>query len=933
MYRKLFLLSLLFAFAIHTQAAGAPISRDTVPSGVPQLFGGKYYKFNGYVLVDSFIMTAAGDTNNIPYFPALEFKSSDNRWYGYDRSRWQKFLWPGDTTSLSNRINLKLNISDTTSMLSSYVNFAGYGLIKSGQTLRADTSATGLATQFDLTQIAANLQEVMDNGNVTNRRYIYDSTATATDGNATTGYPFIINPLDRTGSPPPFTFALGATKFSGVTRRDNVMSFGWNLSGGGGAYQAGEVGIGESWEHTYIPSVGDTIDAEKHEFYITRTGTQKRLSSYTIRENIGNYDFYHTVSRLYLKNPSNEQQYFVVQPSSTGGSLSIIESASTQNANLVYDNTFGVTLTSTAGTNFRLQGFSAAQFPLLELSNTNEAIFTDGIDITSQTGNTTNLGTTTKRWLSVFANTLDGNIIQGNTRIKAGTSGAQHTAALMNVSNNANSTTTLSIENINGGTAAAMLLRLTEDEGNGHYAEAMRFGAGYSGNFGGTSIPKAGMLNISNNLSNQPWGVVVVNSGAFFSLPNITATNIGFRNDVNGFRIDQIQNLHAGNTVPFEVNGNSKFTGTIQMQDGNQASGRVLTSDANGVGTWQPPASTSTLYTGDGTLAGNRTISTGGFTTDWTGSNDNETSFSVVNTGTTSANAISGTASGTSSIGVSGTSTSYIGVLGTSTSNNGIQGQSTSGIGVVGTSSTGAALRGQINPSSTNTIDNVVTLLRTSSSGGLANDGGSAIQFELETATNGTSQIAGSLAYKWTDATNATRTSQFEVYAVNSATTSRKLALAGTGQLTLDGYTTNAFSGTPVNTLQTTSTGVVIQGPLVASGTWTATLTAVSNVDGTPTFTKAHYTRVGNEVTYSIEIIVDPTATGTVTEVRFSLPVASNLAAAGDILGALAGETTGTAAVSGHVETDTVNDEGIIQFKSQSVNNHTITVSGHYSIL
>lgn len=196
MYKILFVAFLFFAH----EGAAAPVIRDTVPSGVPQLFGGKYYKFNGYVLVDSFLMTAAGDTNAIPYFPSLEFKSSDNRWYGYDRSRWQKFLFPSDTTSLSNRINLKLNISDTgamlspylrkidtaslsnrinlklnisdtsdmlspylrkidtAAMLSPYVNLAGYGIIKTGQMIRVDTGATGVATQHDLSaQLNSNI--------------------------------------------------------------------------------------------------------------------------------------------------------------------------------------------------------------------------------------------------------------------------------------------------------------------------------------------------------------------------------------------------------------------------------------------------------------------------------------------------------------------------------------------------------------------------------------------------------------------------------------------------------------------------------------------------------------------------------------------------------------------------------------------------------
>lgn len=111
---------------------------DTVPSGVPQLFGGKYYKFNGYTLTDSFIMNAAGDTNNIPYYPSLKFKSADNRWYGWDRSRWQQFIYSIDTSA----------------MLSHYINSVGYGIIKTGQSIKADTSnPNGLATQYDLSQI------------------------------------------------------------------------------------------------------------------------------------------------------------------------------------------------------------------------------------------------------------------------------------------------------------------------------------------------------------------------------------------------------------------------------------------------------------------------------------------------------------------------------------------------------------------------------------------------------------------------------------------------------------------------------------------------------------------------------------------------------------------------------------------------------------
>ncbi len=65
----------------------------------PQLFGAKLYEYKNYVLVDSFIMVRGGDTFAIPRWPALKFKDSDNRWYGYHGTRWRAFLNFGDTAS------------------------------------------------------------------------------------------------------------------------------------------------------------------------------------------------------------------------------------------------------------------------------------------------------------------------------------------------------------------------------------------------------------------------------------------------------------------------------------------------------------------------------------------------------------------------------------------------------------------------------------------------------------------------------------------------------------------------------------------------------------------------------------------------------------------------------------------------------------------
>lgn len=193
------------------------------------------------------------------------------------------------------------------------------------------------------------------------------------------------------------------------------------------------------------------------------------------------------------------------------------------------------------------------------------------------------------------------------------------------------------------------------------------------------------------------------------------------------------------------------------------------------------------IYGGNGSLPSDVTVSTGGNTLSITGTNDSETSLTVTNNGTTAANAVAGTVTGSTGAGVTGTSTAGNGVVGSSSSN----------YGVVGTSSSTAAFRGQINVASTDAVENTVSLLRTSSAGAGANGLGAAIQVELETATNGTSQTAGRLAFLWSDATNATRTSRFSITGVNSGTLGTIATFDGNGNATFG--TTNSIVGTATN--------------------------------------------------------------------------------------------------------------------------------------
>jgi hypothetical protein len=93
---------LLFIFLL---IFGANASAQ-VPTGVPQLFGGKYYEFRSYVLIDSLIMMPCGDTLKIPNKPAIVYNCADSAFYYWNLVHWVKFAraldnyWIGNSTLL-----------------------------------------------------------------------------------------------------------------------------------------------------------------------------------------------------------------------------------------------------------------------------------------------------------------------------------------------------------------------------------------------------------------------------------------------------------------------------------------------------------------------------------------------------------------------------------------------------------------------------------------------------------------------------------------------------------------------------------------------------------------------------------------------------------------------------------------------------------------
>jgi hypothetical protein len=106
----------------------------------------------------------------------------------------------------------------------------------------------------------------------------------------------------------------------------------------------------------------------------------------------------------------------------------------------------------------------------------------------------------------------------------------------------------------------------------------------------------------------------------------------------------------------------------------------------------------------------------------------------------------------------------------------------------------------------------------------VSNMGGS-IDFKIQTTTF-VYQDSNKLITRWTDATNATRTSQFEIQGVNNgAAIATQLTLKGTGQLQLNNYTTatsfDTESGPSVGVLNVDNAGNVFVGAGGEGNTYT----------------------------------------------------------------------------------------------------------------
>jgi hypothetical protein len=116
---------------------------------------------------------------------------------------------------------------------------------------------------------------------------------------------------------------------------------------------------------------------------------------------------------------------------------------------------------------------------------------------------------------------------------------------------------------------------------------------------------------------------------------------------------------------------------------------------------------------------------------------------------------------------------------------------------------------------------------------------------------------------------------------------------------------------------------------VIASGTWTPTLTNTTNIAASTT-AECRYTRLGNVVSFAGRVSVTPTGAGQCV-MGVSLPVASNFAAAGDAAGS--GVATENPYIPVLVQGDQTNDRLLVAFYATSVAVRFVAFSGQYTVI
>ena len=194
----------------------------------------------------------------------------------------------------------------------------------------------------------------------------------------------------------------------------------------------------------------------------------------------------------------------------------------------------------------------------------------------------------------------------------------------------------------------------------------------------------------------------------------------------------------------------------------------------------------------------------------------------------------------------------------------------------------------------------------------------------LTSAEAGAVEFLTDIAYL----TITTGTARKEMTLNDAALTSGRVPFVTTnGRLTDDADMTFA-----TDTL--TVTNVVVGGGASVGrldhGTYSPALTNVANLDASTAY-ECQYLRVGNTVTVSGKVDVDPTLTATSTQLGIALPIASNLGAAEDCAGTAF--ASGIAGQGAAILGDATNNRAQMQWISTDVTNQPMYFTFTYQVI
>ena len=114
------------------------------------------------------------------------------------------------------------------------------------------------------------------------------------------------------------------------------------------------------------------------------------------------------------------------------------------------------------------------------------------------------------------------------------------------------------------------------------------------------------------------------------------------------------------------------------------------------------------------------------------------------------------------------------------------------------------------------------------------------------------------------------------------------------------------------------------------SGVWTPTVTGLVNITSVNAG-EGQYMRVGNTVTCSVTLSIDPVASAAVTSVSISLPIASNFGAVSDCQGV--GFSPDIAGMGGGIYADAANDYAVLGWVSTDIAQRNWCLTFTYQVI